>query len=939
MNLKLMKRLFPSLLAGAVAMNGIPELYGQAEPVPGTDKKIEAPAISGGAEMTILKATGGALEPQSPGKVKSSSAGSNLLSMPGVIDRAFDSKMTMCANPSNFVPPDPIGAAGLDQLIAVTNVLIERSSKTGATLEGPILLHTFFAGAPAPGVIGTATFDPKIVYDPHHNRFVVVTLELITGTTAVSPANLSRILLAVSKTSSPTLSPADWNLFAIDSKMTFVNPGLGGAPRDHWADYPGFEVDEEAVYVTANMFTFAAPFGAFGGSRLWIVHKGAGSGGFYDGGATTMTAHDPYAPFPGVAVATTTMPALIYGTNGPGAGIGTYLLSHSGLSDGTDEFVQIVRVDNPVTTPTFAQTFVNVGNIDDVLVGLPDAPQLGTATLIETNDRRALDCVWRNNSLWLVATILPNSGSNLAQTTAHFWEISTVGDIAGSIVTATLVQQADIGGEDIGGTTTFTYFPAVAVNRSGDVKFGFSASSPTIFGGAFVAGRQANDPLGMVQPAAVVRAGKASYVAIAGGRNRWGDYSGISLDPVNDKLFWVFNEYAERSADIGGCFSSAWGTAWASCSFPFLLFANDVTITRPIATEGTIKSNGNVVFNAGQPSTHTGDVNAAGNVTIQTQNTIDGNVTARGTVTNFGTVTGTITQNAAVARSPLPTLAFSAGTINVTVPNNRTLTLAPGAYAKVTVLKKATLRLSSGNYFLTSLATSDLSTLSIDVANGPVTINVTGSLSFGLTSEVEITPSGESQSEFVAFNSLASGSVTLLDRAKVLGSLIAPRAKVIVAPNVGFKGAICAKTVIISQGATVLSHSASSSLPKASPLAQSEGDEEALASAPIAFELGQNYPNPFSPQGRGIFNNPSTMINFALPEAGKVRLQIFTETGQLVRTIVDREMAAGRHLMRWNGRNESGRSVAAGAYFYKLVLQRQNGETTFSETRRMTLLK
>ena len=102
---------------------------------------------------------------------------------------------------------------------------------------------------------------------------------------------------------------------------------------DYWADYPGFEVDEEAVYVTANMFTFE-PFGSFGGSRLWIVDKGAGAGGFYDGGLSSVSVHNPYAA---AGIATTTMPALVHGVGGvggPGSTVGTFLVSYSGLTFG-----------------------------------------------------------------------------------------------------------------------------------------------------------------------------------------------------------------------------------------------------------------------------------------------------------------------------------------------------------------------------------------------------------------------------------------------------------------------------------------------------------------------------------------------------------------------------------------------------------------------------
>jgi hypothetical protein len=321
-----------------------------------------------------------------------------------------------------------------------------------------------------------------------------------------------------------------------------------------WADYPGFEVDEEAVYITANIFTFV-PFGLFGGTRLWIVDKGAGSGGFYDGGAADASAGlDPYA---GGGLATTTMPTQVFGEGGIGPGIGTFLVSYSGLTDGVDEYIQVVRVDDPLGTPTFTQEFVNIGSIETLppFTALPDAPQAGTTALIEVNDRRALDAVWRYGSLWLTTTINPESGPDAGQTTAHWVELDTSAVPSGAI---TLGSQGDLGGEDIA-PGTFTYFPAVAVNRDGEAKFGFSASAPTIFAGAFAAGI-----LGATE---TVKAGEDYYIrTFGGGRNRWGDYSGIALDPTNEKFFWVFNEFADQrgspTAGPSGPEDGRWGTAW-----------------------------------------------------------------------------------------------------------------------------------------------------------------------------------------------------------------------------------------------------------------------------------------------------------------------------------------------------------------------------------------
>jgi len=90
------------------------------------------------------------------------------------------------------------------------------------------------------------------------------------------------------------------------------------------------------------------------------------------------------------------------------------------------------------------------------------------------------------------------------------------------------------------------------------------------------------------------------------------------------------------------------------------------------------------------------------------------------------------------------------------------------------------------------------------------------------------------------------------------------------------------------------------------------------------FDLMPNYPNPF---------NPETTISYALKEAGKVRLVIYNILGQEVRTLVDDVRQAGRHSIRWDGKDNHGKKVSGGVYIYKL----QTKET--SMTRKMILLK
>ncbi len=79
---------------------------------------------------------------------------------------------------------------------------------------------------------------------------------------------------------------------------------------------------------------------------------------------------------------------------------------------------------------------------------------------------------------------------------------------------------------------------------------------------------------------------------------------------------------------------------------------------------------------------------------------------------------------------------------------------------------------------------------------------------------------------------------------------------------------------------------------------------------PRALQLHGVVPNPF---------NPQTRIRFALPHAGAVSLKVHDVKGRLVRTLVAGNRAAGEHLVRWDGRDLGGRSVASGTYYARLM--------------------
>ena len=93
---------------------------------------------------------------------------------------------------------------------------------------------------------------------------------------------------------------------------------------------------------------------------------------------------------------------------------------------------------------------------------------------------------------------------------------------------------------------------------------------------------------------------------------------------------------------------------------------------------------------------------------------------------------------------------------------------------------------------------------------------------------------------------------------------------------------------------------------------------------PIATAIYQNYPNPF---------NPTTTINYSLKEDSKVSLNIYNIKGQKVKQLVSDQLSAGQHSAIWNGKDDNGKSVSSGIYFYKLKTE------NYEKTKRMVLLK
>ncbi len=97
-----------------------------------------------------------------------------------------------------------------------------------------------------------------------------------------------------------------------------------------------------------------------------------------------------------------------------------------------------------------------------------------------------------------------------------------------------------------------------------------------------------------------------------------------------------------------------------------------------------------------------------------------------------------------------------------------------------------------------------------------------------------------------------------------------------------------------------------------------------ISMIPSQYSLRQNYPNPF---------NPSTTIRYEIPTESFVTITVYDILGRQVKTLIRKEHIPGYHEVHWNGKDQSGKQVASGMYFYHLYSK------DYSKIQKMVLLR
>ncbi len=450
------------------------------------------------AMLLFLPVVSGAAKGQDTGGINGLTAASPLVlgvvnNFPGI---AFD----------DVIPPNPVIAAGPAHLVAVTNNTFAVFSKDGTPLVQEGLLDFFQPVAASTDFVT----DPRVIFDS--GRFFLSVVSQRSNPFAAF------FLLAVSTTSDPT---APWTFYAFDATLD------NATPTNNFPDLPSLGVDDNAIYLTANMFDDTTQ--DFQEAKIRVIKKPP----LLSGAPAT------FFDFTGLSV------FHLQAAQSLGSSPAEYIINTQFPSSCA---LTIWRVTNATGTPRLDQVNLPVGGDCGVP---PTAAQLGTTQRVETGgpNPRVINAVWRNGALWTAVSVAHDWGSGIVSTIRLFQINTNSFPILSR--TQDFLQGAD--GVD-------QFYPVVSVDGAGNAALGFNASSPTEYVSVRLAGQTASAPRNVPLATGLLKAGLAPYTLLdSHGRNRWGDYNGIAVDPA-DGQFWLIGEYADSPA-------SRWGTWIGSLAF------------------------------------------------------------------------------------------------------------------------------------------------------------------------------------------------------------------------------------------------------------------------------------------------------------------------------------------------------------------------------------
>jgi hypothetical protein len=412
----------------------------------------------------------------------------------------------------NAEVPDTNGSVGATQFVEITNFDLEVFDKaTAKVILPPTNANTIFAGFG--GCDGTDTADPVVVWDKLAERWLVTyfTYEF-------------RLCIAVSTSSDST---GTYNRYSY---------GIDADP-----DYPKYAVWPDAYYASFNAY-------GSGAAEPCAFDRNAMLNGKSEAAMICFTPNNNNFSF---------LPSDLDGVTLPPTGAPNHYVELGNTTNSLDEYDFHVDFAHPkkstfagphsISVPSFSFNC----SLDNCI------PQPPPGELLEgLGDRLLFRLAYRNfsdhESMVVVHSVAPGKGST-AVSAMRWYELRST-PVGGKF---SLYQAGTFQDK-----STSLWMGSAAMDKQGNIALGMSASSNTVKPSVWYTGRLATDPLGKMEAPIVAVKGTAIET---GDNQRWGDYSSMSIDPVDDCTFWYSQMYYNKK--YGGASSVDWDTRTVAFKF------------------------------------------------------------------------------------------------------------------------------------------------------------------------------------------------------------------------------------------------------------------------------------------------------------------------------------------------------------------------------------
>lgn len=411
-------------------------------------------------------------------------------------------------------PPDTVGDVGPNHYVEMVNFSVGVYTKAGVNLL-TTSIGSIFTGLPGVHNCETSYGDPVVIHDQLANRFVLMQF------TSSAPFFLC---VAVSQTADPT--GAYW-LYAFSTGVNFPDyPKLSLWSGSYLASTREFN---GAVFAGVGTYALQRSQMLVGGAAVALKVLLTTAGGAWRPGDGLLP-----ADLDGTALPPNPNIGYFIGTMDDGAGLGAPF-------DGVNVFWLRYDFTTLTATLTLAASLPTAA-IDTIYPCAPTSrdciDQMGTAQkldILSYRQRPMYRAAYRRFPTY--ESIVTNQSAEfvfggVSRAGLRWWEIRGVG------TAPVLAQEGPWAGS--AAAPTHRWMGSMAQDRRANMAVGYSFSAPTAFPGIRYAGRLATDPLNVLpQGEAVIINGTGAQTGSA----RWGDYTSMNIDPVDDCTFWYVGQY------------------------------------------------------------------------------------------------------------------------------------------------------------------------------------------------------------------------------------------------------------------------------------------------------------------------------------------------------------------------------------------------------------